>query len=378
MRCPIHVRGGFTLALIQFCAVLAAPHPAAAQFNNPNIPGSAPVFLPPSYGATPLSTVIQAEASYLVGLGVLLEKEGIARRHHAAAAEHEIRNSLLWVQTYFERKEVNRAFYKKYHPDYLDWQAKQQQKVERRIEELPELALEGDPSDELNAMLDRVAGSTLAHDFLSESNPLVDSEIDTPLLEGDLAHLFLTDGGKRSGQILTFRPNDPQALDPRWPLALRGAEFDAVREAFETARNQAVAELGDRGQLKPETERALFDAMDALSAKFFQEYPYSRRATSQDFLVFNAGKRYVQSLALGVFRVVETNDARLFDGSYKFTGSSLVQLVGHLCRYGLQFAPPAPGDEGTYRKTFNGLRRLYLHLESDEATAQAAPAEGDK
>ncbi len=363
------LRNRFPLAVALVVLAALESGRAAAQGPDAGIPPHQAIFLPPSYGATPMSAQLQAEAAYVAGLGDFLVSQSISRRHHAAAAEHEIRNSLLWVQTYFERKEVNRAFYKKYHPDYLDRQAKQQKQVDRRIEQLPELVLEGDPTDELNVLLERVAGSTLAHDFLSESNPLVDSEFDTPLLTGDTEHVLLTDGGKKGGQQLAFRADDPQLLDERWPLALRGNEFDEVRENFETARDKALQELKEWGKLTPDTERALFDSVDKLTAAFNEAFPYSRRATSEDFLVYRTGKRYVQSLALGVFRLVETSDSRLFDGSYKFTGTSLVQFVGHLCRYGLEFAPPKPGDEGTYEKMFHGLRRLYLHL-NDEAVAE--------
>lgn len=360
-------RFGISSLIAALCLAALDGRPAAAQLAGNNIPGHQAIFLPPSYGATPMSAQLQAEAAYVAGLGDFLVSQSISRRHHAAAAEHEIRNSLLWVQTYFERKEVNRAFYKKYHPDYLDRQAKQQKQVDRRIEDLPELVLEGDPTDELNVLLERVAGSTLAHDFLSESNPLVDSEFDTPLLAGDTGHVVLTDGGKQGGRQLAFRADDPKMLGERWPLALRGEEFDDVRQNFEAARDRAVDELKDDGKLARETEQELFDAVDKLTTAFNKAFPYSRRATSEDFLVYRTGKRYVQSLALGVFRLVETSDPRLFDGSYQFTGTSLVQFVGHLCRYGLEFAPPTPGDEGTYEKMFHGLRRLYLHLNDETA-----------
>ena len=38
--------------------------------------------------------------------GDFLEAAAIARRHHAAAAEQEIKNSVEWVRAYFERKEL--------------------------------------------------------------------------------------------------------------------------------------------------------------------------------------------------------------------------------------------------------------------------------
>ncbi len=325
------------------------------------------IFLPPSYGTTPFSAQVMAEASYLVGLGSLLESEAQARLTHADAAEHEIRNSLLWLETYFARKEINRAYWKKYHPEFLDRRAADAQRTERKVLELPEVALEGDPTDELNWMLEQVASDTLAHELLESETSLLHSEFDEPFEEGDLAHVRLTDGGREGGQAITFHANDPRLLETRWPRALRAPELAEAREQFEKARDRAVIEARETKELTWETARKLCESVDALTAAFQQAYPYSRRSTSEDFLVYRAGERYLQALAAGTFRLVDSADTRMLDGSYQFDGDSVVGLIGHLCRYGLEFAAPEAGSEGTYRKLFFALRRLYKHLHEREA-----------
>jgi len=70
-----------------------------------------------------------------------------------------------------------------------------------------------------------------------------------------------------------------------------------------------------------------------------------------------------------VVRALETNDRWIFDGSYKFQGKSLVELLQHMSRNGLEFAPPEAGDEGTYNRLFLGLRNVYLNLMPDASAA---------
>ena len=55
-----------------------------------------------SYGATPMSTVINAEANFLVGLGAAEVGRSIARINDAKATEQEIINRQNWVRSYFE------------------------------------------------------------------------------------------------------------------------------------------------------------------------------------------------------------------------------------------------------------------------------------
>jgi hypothetical protein len=54
----------------------------------------------------------------------------------------------------------------------------------------------------------------------------------------------------------------------------------------------------------------------------------------------------------------------LFDGSYRFQGETTVELLHHMSRFGLQFAPPEPGDEGTYEKLFFAVRAIHIYLKS--------------
>lgn len=116
--------------------------------------------LPPQYGATVASTIIFAQASYIAATGDFLESATIARRHHAIAAEHEMKNAVLWVQTYFERRELNRAYRLKENPAYRTKETRREETAKYRIEKLKQLVVSGDVTNELNWMVRGLAGAS--------------------------------------------------------------------------------------------------------------------------------------------------------------------------------------------------------------------------
>jgi hypothetical protein len=187
-------------------------------------------------------------------------------------------------------------------------------------------------------------------------------------LPEDIDHVRLTDGGRVGGKTLVFRAHDAKLFDTPWPRALRGPEFETVRRQFETVRDAVVRRIRDEGEFTWESQAQLMSAVDDLSAEFNRYYTHERRTSSPaEHLVYQAGKRFLQNLAGSVYRATETNDLRAFDGSYRFSGDSVVDLVDHMYDFGLHFARPEPGDEGVYQKVFLGLRHLYTALDSKDA-----------
>ncbi len=352
----------FAIAHVLLACGFAA-QPVLAQRAPPLAP-KAHIVLPPQYGATVASTIIFAQASYIAAAGDFLESAAIARRHHAAAAEHEIHNARLWVSTYFEIKEINRAYRLKMNPPILEKLENRQNQIARRIRKNTDLVLSGDPTDELNKMLRELAGVTTAYQLLDGAQSLADSAIDEKLAPGDAHQVWLTDGGRHGGKTLIFRADTADVQETRWPRALRRHEFDEARERFEAARDKAVRELGKEGDLTTEAEERLMAATDRLCDAFNATYrDRGRRLSSHDF--YNAylpAKQFLVSLAGRVDRLIESNDARVFDGSYRFEGDSVVDLILHMTRYGLQFAKFEPGGDGTYTKLFFAMRKVYMNL----------------
>lgn len=310
--------------------------------------------LPPNYGAGANSAMIQFEADYIR-----------AQLGHPTAK---------WVKNYFEAREINRADHRAQNPEFLERAEHQQRQAERRVVDNTQLVVDGDLTAELNWLLRELASVPEMYELSPYNDSLADSPQDLKLVAGDAHHLRLTDGGRKNGALLAFRADAAEAGDPaetRWPRALRGEQFDAARDEFEAAWDDCVGLLRQGERIDRDHEQRLMQATDRLCDVLNEVYPRERRAeTSAGFVNYAAGKRFLQSLAAAVYRLIETNDSRLFDGSYRFEGDSVVDLVRHLCKFGLEFAPPEPGDEGTYKKVFFGMRGLYIEL-----VRQKRPAE---
>jgi len=346
----------------------------APQATAQEPPPQAPLWLPPSWGATPLSTVIHAEASYLASAGYFLESQAIARRHHALAAKQEMENALQWVDTYFEMRERNRAWRLKENPNHLMRLAKSEKAKRDQIENFLQNSLKNDLTGKLNWLLNELSGPSLAYQYQAGDKTLADSNIDERLKRDDIHLLRLTDGGHG----LEFPADEAKVLQTNWPRALRSPEFQDVRTHFETTRDQLLEELKDKGELTWEQEQALIGAVERLTARFNEVYTRQRRLMEQmsrpgSYSEYNAGKRFLQSLAAGVFRALRTNDRRVFDQSYAFTGDSVVDLIHHMYQNGLEFAPPEAGGEAVYKKVFLSMRELYLSLAPERAMAQTRP-----
>ncbi len=357
------------LAAVVACLAFLAVAPRYSVGQPPPIPprdrGNF-IFLPSYYGggATPLSTVIQAQAAYIEAAGDYLESAAIARRHNAAAAEHEMRNALLWVDTYFEMREKNRAWRLKEDPNFLMNEAKRQEVMKDRIDKYFQNVLKGDVTEELNWLLRELSGPAIAYQYMPGDKTLADSNLDVKLGPRDLHLIRLAD----SSRGLTFASDEGEVLRTNWPRALRGPEFDEVRAYFEKTRDEVLKELKDKGKLSWESEERLMEAVDRVARAFIAVNPREVRLESGGaYVEYMAGKRFVQALAAGVYRAINTEDRWMLDGSLKFTGDSVVDLLHHMYQNGLEFAPPQTGAEGTYRKLFLAMRGLYLGLAPDTA-----------
>jgi hypothetical protein len=96
-------------------------------------------------------------------------------------------------------------------------------------------------------------------------------------------------------------------------------------------------------------------------------YPKEKRKSmrGQDWVVFyDQGRRFVDSQAATVMRAAATNRMETFDGSNRFDGDSVFDLIRHMCHRGLIFAPQKTGDEPTYHKLLDAMVRIYREFQS--------------
>lgn len=185
-------------------------------------------------------------------------------------------------------------------------------------------------------MLNQIASNSMAYSATFGSDDrYLNSTGDLQLLPGDADHIWLTEVAAR-GQSVPFRAGDAEVLKEDWPLVFRDPGFAPAREAFERAKARALAEIGgDRRQVSWETLAEMRQAVDGLSAQLERKHPREERKKmhGQDWGIFyDQGRRFVQSLAASVMQVAATNRMETFDGSNRFQGDSVFDLIRHMCR----------------------------------------------
>lgn len=325
-------------------------------------------------GATPASTIMNAYANIIEATGHAAVDFSVARINHAQAAEHEMRNQIQWVHTYFQKRQLNREYRRKENPIYIDREEKRHGMVLRRLIDQEYMVLDHDiPDETLNTLLRELTGMSLLVPFLTSQN----SAVNTPIAASDIEHIRFTDGAHKYGHKLTFSASDGEALSTNWPSILRAPEFDADRENFELQREESLTEIRNLGKLSHEREQLLMEAVDRLTTRLELEYPPERRTAGGGALVwqrYRGAKLYLQELAFNVYRLMETKDQTALAGGLAFQGDSVGKVVLHMLQHGIEFAPPEAGDERVYRNLYVAMRNIYLELKQQEQQEQQAQA----
>jgi hypothetical protein len=335
------------LLALAICLCLVAPQHASAWIRRLRQP---PAII--------FSNQLYAEARALTAVGV-------ARIVNARAASMEMDNAVKWVNTYFERRQLNKKYRAAEHPSYLKRQKEQQKKRREIIAYDLSDSLGADLSGELNWMLREILANSSYLEFMSDGpNSVISSEHDWPLRPTERHEIQLTEGKLAGGKTLKFRADTAEVLETRWPMVLRGDRYKAARKEFEDARDWAVAELNNDKEVTNRGAEKLMAAIDRLTSELNAAYPREgfKTLSPPDFLAYQAAKRCLQTLAGSTFRLIETNSAIAFDESYRFQGKTVAELLQHMMSRGLEFAPAEPGGEGVYRTLYQSVRGFYLAL----------------
>jgi hypothetical protein len=187
----------------------------------------------------------------------------------------------------------------------------------------------------------------------------------------ELEHLMLSGGG---GSVVPA--GGGKALEVHWPLALRdpdNAEITAARERFEQARADLFDDLRESHQASEKTQKKILQAVNSLFVALENAYPRKRRDEPGEFLDYNAAKQYLRSLLAASRWAISTRNPHELDGSLRFQGGGVVELLQHMYRNGLHFAAPQPGGQRVYDALYDHLRALYVQFGQDQAAAAAAP-----
>jgi hypothetical protein len=196
---------------------------------------------------------------------------------------------------------------------------------------------------------------------------ILNSPDNVALSKEEVRHIRISEGKNAGGKSLVFRADTAELLETRWPTALRYAIFDKLRGNFDAARDEAIGDLKAGRLLERRSEKQLMNALDRLSEAFQEAYPHDRRTeSSRTYVGYQTSKRYLPSLAMSTYRLIETQNQTAFDETYRFRGGTIGELLQHMMNKGMSFAKPEPGDEATYRKLFVTIRTLYLKIVPDK------------
>lgn len=313
--------------------------------------------------ATAFSSDVFAMANLLRASGDFLAATGQARETHAKAAGVEMDNAVKWVNTYFERRRLNREYREAERPGFIERQGLRREKYRRIIEKNLQDSLGTDLTGELNWMLRELLANASFSAFMTDHpKSLLSSPDNLALSAAERRRIRVNEGTVAGGKSLVFGLDPDQVLEAHWPLALRGPELKAAREAFEEARDCALGDLKIEQAIRDVNQARLMKAVDSLSEELNAAWPRERRRSPQDYLSYLSAKRYLQTLAVSTYRLIETDNPAAFDDSYRFRGKTIGDLLQHMMSKGLEFAPPEAGGEVVYRKLFNTVRTFYLRL----------------
>jgi hypothetical protein len=185
----------------------------------------------------------------------------------------------------------------------------------------------------LNALLQSIQKT---HSVTGASGPSV------PLDPTLVRHINVTTGVTRAGAgIFGDRL--------RWPLPLAVERFSAERERIEKLVKEAVAQIERTGNPDAGTLVDLNTAIRDLQTKADAEVG---RMSPSDSI---RADRFLRELREGVRVLEQPNVVNFFNGKWSAQGDTVGDLIFHLTRNGLRFAPATQGDEAFYTALYHAM-----------------------
>jgi len=343
--------------------MLAATEPLLAQ-------APAPRYRWNYYGspATAISARIHAEADFVRALGEYSVDQAEAREIRSRAVRQEIANSVEYVQAYWDRRSIWEAERLRRYVGPLERKQIQNSKTWERLKDHPDLSGQSIVTGQaLNFLLDRLSASAVASQSLGNSATAALAGSKAFQLPPETLHSLRLRQEVAGGQQLVFRADEGVSNGIEWwPYLLRDDVFVRDRQTFEKARKKVLASA-TAGGASPTDFKSLLEAYDALERRFQTRFPKEARLkTTSTFQHYLTTQRFLQSLGAEIIRLQTTGSLAGAD-DLKFQGNNLLDLLVHMSRRGLDFAPAQPGEDAAYHGVFRLMRDLYITVaEEDE------------
>ncbi|MGB0760761.1 MAG: hypothetical protein ACPGPS_14560 [Rubripirellula sp.] len=321
------------------------------------------VILPRTSGATVLSTYINASANRAVAVGDFLESAAIARRIHLESDRLAMENSIKWVETYFERRKLNRDYRDELRKDYQETKASVALAYHKRITYADTVA---DPTKDLNYMLNALIGdkNAFAALFVAD-NPVMNCD-NMDLTADDISRITMDSGSGNK-----YKLGKPVLIDTIWPKAFDAAVFDDIRFRYDAIQKQTQNEIR-AGNLSLKTFEELNRLLGELSEKFEEFYTWQRVKDSKSMdlagLVYfkESGNRFVQTQRAGALRAFSSKDPSAYELRFQFDGDTLTDLLRYCSTHHVKFASPESPERDVYARLYQALRVIYLEFITDQ------------
>jgi hypothetical protein len=145
-----------------------------------------------------------------------------------------------------------------------------------------------------------------------------------------------------------------------WPLPLQEAQFSENRDRLAKNLRRAVADLQGKDPVEPALLRDINNDFKALNEKV------SASADDLSPGQYIEAKRFLNQLASAVRALSDPKAVNYFNNTWNAKGKTVAELVAHMTKEGLVFAPAAPGDEAAYSSLYQSLRQFEAGMHQGE------------
>jgi hypothetical protein len=178
-----------------------------------------------------------------------------------------------------------------------------------------------------------------------------------PLDEDALKHINVTKG---NGNIALLK-NEGRL---NWPTALGGPEFKEQRERINSLAQRAVGQAEFNNQVDPGTITQLSNDVDTLHKQL------RKSGGDLPFDLYTEAKTFLNNLDASLTALRQHDVGSYFTGKFAIKAKTVPELVEHMAKQGLQFAPAMPGDESAYTALHQALANYDLAAQAQSASRQ--------
>jgi hypothetical protein len=176
-----------------------------------------------------------------------------------------------------------------------------------------------------------------------------------PLDEDALKHINVTVGGGNIGLL----KNEGRL---NWPVGLSSPEFKEQRERINSLAQAAVRQAEFNGQVDPGTITQLNTDVASLNRQLRQN------GGDLPFALYTEAKTFLNNLDDAISALRQRDVGNYFTGKFALKAKTLPELVEHMTKQGLQFAPAVPGDEQAYVALHQALANYDLAMQAQTAS----------